>query len=84
MCTMAGQCRELGRKLCQKFAKHRATFCTKSDDWPVVPVKDVERFIEDCMKKVGTRPAHATSLAQNLVAADHRGHYSHGLNRLGR
>ena len=60
----------------------RINLCTKADDWPVVRVRDVERFIEECMTKVGTRPAHAASLARNLVAADHRGHYSHGLNRL--
>lgn len=34
------------------------------------------------MRKVGTRPSHAQSLSGNLVAADYRGHYSHGLNRL--
>lgn len=48
----------------------------------MVGLQEVERFIVDCMTKVGTRSAHAKSLAQNLVAADHRGHYSHGLNRL--
>jgi hypothetical protein len=59
------------------------TYCTASDEWPAVAVTDVQRFIEECMTSVGTRPAHAKSLAENLVAADHRGHYSHGLNRLG-
>ena len=35
------------------------------------------------MRAVGTKPDHATSLADNLVMADYRGHFSHGLNRLG-
>ncbi|KAK7100708.1 hypothetical protein V1264_023614 [Littorina saxatilis] len=77
-------CRLLRAKVAKNasFYPPRISFCTKSDDWPVVKIQDVERFIEDCMTKVGTRSAHAKSLASNLVAADHRGHYSHGLNRL--
>lgn len=38
----------------------------------------------DCMTAVGTPEAHASALADVLVAADCRGHYSHGLNRLGK
>ncbi|EFO13336.1 hypothetical protein LOAG_15193, partial [Loa loa] len=34
------------------------------------------------MVKVGTSKNHAEQLADVLVAADVRGHYSHGLNRL--
>ena len=50
----------------------------------IVPVSEVTSFIERCMTTAGTRPAHAKTLADNLTAADHRGHFSHGLNRLGR
>lgn len=53
------------------------------DKWAAVRKREVKRFIIDCMVKVGTKESHATSLASNLVAADYRGHYSHGLNRLG-
>lgn len=35
------------------------------------------------MVAVGTQPHHARSLAEVLVEGDHRGHYSHGLNRMG-
>lgn len=35
------------------------------------------------MTAVGTKPHHARSLAEVLVEGDHRGHYSHGLNRMG-
>ncbi len=49
----------------------------------IVPVQEVTHFIERCMTAVGTRPEHARALADNLTAADHRGHFSHGLNRLG-
>lgn len=36
----------------------------------------------DCMTSVGTPKPHAVALADVLVAADTRGHFSHGLNRL--
>nr|CAD7426367.1 unnamed protein product [Timema monikensis] len=49
----------------------------------VVPLSEVKRFIADCMEKVGTSHQYATDLADLLVEADYRGHYSHGLNRLG-
>jgi LDH2 family malate/lactate/ureidoglycolate dehydrogenase len=37
----------------------------------------------DCMVFMSTPRHHAVSLANNLMAADYRGHFSHGLNRLG-
>nr|CAD7442095.1 unnamed protein product [Timema bartmani] len=48
----------------------------------VVPLSEVKRFIAECMEKVGTSRQGATDLADLLVEADYRGHYSHGLNRL--
>lgn len=44
---------------------------------------EVQGFVERCMVAVGTKPNHARSLAEVLVEGDHRGHYSHGLNRMG-
>ncbi|KAF7216168.1 uncharacterized oxidoreductase YjmC isoform X1 [Nothobranchius furzeri] len=43
---------------------------------------EVQGFIERCAMMVGARPHHARSLAEVLVEADSRGHYSHGLNRM--
>nr|XP_004563910.1 uncharacterized protein LOC101476659 [Maylandia zebra] len=43
---------------------------------------EVKGFIERCMTAVGTKQHHARSLAEVLVEGDHRGHYSHGLNRM--
>ncbi|KJH50412.1 malate/L-lactate dehydrogenase [Dictyocaulus viviparus] len=40
------------------------------------------RFIVDCMMKLGVVKSHAAQLADVLIEADVRGHYSHGLNRL--
>lgn len=40
-------------------------------------------FIERCMQAMQVTPQHATQLADVLVEADYRGHFSHGLNRLG-
>lgn len=36
------------------------------------------------MTAVGTPKEHAIALADVLLEADRRGHYSHGLNRLGK
>uniref|UniRef100_UPI0037E730D6 uncharacterized oxidoreductase YjmC-like n=1 Tax=Semicossyphus pulcher TaxID=241346 RepID=UPI0037E730D6 len=44
--------------------------------------EEVQAFIERCMTAVGTKQHHARSLAEVLVEGDHRGHYSHGLNRM--
>jgi len=49
----------------------------------LVPKSEVTSFIERCMVAAGTRPSHAKALADNLMMADYRGHFSHGLNRLG-
>jgi len=48
-----------------------------------VPVEEVRRYATDCMVAAGTKRENASALANVLVAADYRGHYSHGLNRLG-
>ncbi|GFG29274.1 hypothetical protein Cfor_07951 [Coptotermes formosanus] len=48
----------------------------------VVPVEELTRFIKEAMVAVGTVQEHAEQMADVLVAADCRGHYSHGLNRL--
>lgn len=42
----------------------------------------MKRYILDCMATVKTDPDHAAQLADVLLEADYRGHYSHGLNRL--
>ncbi|VDM77364.1 unnamed protein product, partial [Strongylus vulgaris] len=40
------------------------------------------RFASDCVMSVGAVESHARQLAEVVVEADVRGHYSHGLNRL--
>lgn len=49
----------------------------------VVPLQEAKRFLKDCLMAVNTSEEAAEQLAEVLVAADYRGHYSHGLNRLG-
>lgn len=49
----------------------------------LVAPKEVKRFVTECMVAVGAVAQHGEILADTLVAADRRGHYSHGLNRLG-
>jgi len=48
----------------------------------LVAIPEVKSFIERCMVAAGTKPEHGQALAEVLLAADHRGHFSHGLNRL--
>lgn len=47
----------------------------------VVPREEVVRFIADCMRKAGAGTEDARAVAQHLMTADYRGHFSHGLNR---
>lgn len=43
---------------------------------------EVLRFCEACMQAVGASKDHGKQLSEVLLAADYRGHFSHGLNRL--
>ncbi|XP_051885429.1 uncharacterized oxidoreductase YjmC-like [Pristis pectinata] len=48
----------------------------------LVTQPELHQFIECCMGAVGAQSSHGSALADVLVEADYRGHYSHGLNRL--
>ena len=48
-----------------------------------VAMPEMHDFMVRCMQKSGAKSEHCNALADLLVAADYRGHYSHGLNRLG-
>lgn len=58
-------------------------YSSENEKGTLIPLPEVKRFIVDCMRKVGTNQKYALELADVLIAADYRGHYSHGLNRLG-
>ncbi|TWW75794.1 hypothetical protein D4764_13G0004560 [Takifugu flavidus] len=65
---------------CQHTAVHEAMqYHTRKC---LITKAEVQSFVERCMVAVGTKPHHARSLAEVLVEGDHRGHYSHGLNRM--
>ncbi|XP_030835235.1 uncharacterized protein LOC584101 [Strongylocentrotus purpuratus] len=53
-----------------------------STEGVLVKVAEAHSFIERCMVARGTNPTHASLLAELLVSADSRGHFSHGLNRI--
>lgn len=53
-------------------------------DYSLIEKNEMENFMERCMLAAGCREAHAKSLAACLIAGDYRGHFSHGLNRLGK
>ncbi|XP_071494757.1 uncharacterized oxidoreductase YjmC-like [Diadema antillarum] len=52
------------------------------DDYVMVTLEESRAFMERIMVATGTDPTHAADLAELLVSADHRGHFSHGLNRI--
>lgn len=49
----------------------------------ITPIAEAKRFMVDCFKSVGSSTDNADIIASNLIEADYRGHYSHGMNRLG-
>lgn len=59
------------------------TFFCYNSDYGTVEVAEARAFMERCMVATGVTSAHASALAEVLACADHRGHYSHGMNRLG-
>ncbi len=73
------------------FARHSSNDCNMESlsqvgemaSWPKVPRQEALDFCSRCMQSVGTKVEHAEALAELLMVADYRGHYSHGLNRLG-
>ena len=54
-----------------------------TDLYYTVNKTEMEDFMDRCMVTAGSKPTHAKMLASLLVEADYRGHFSHGLNRLG-
>lgn len=50
----------------------------------LVTKSEMEEFMFNCMVKSGAKIEHARSLSSCLILADYRGHFSHGLNRLGK
>lgn len=48
----------------------------------LVAIPEAKAFIKRCFTKVGAPDSHAEAMADLLIGADHRGHYSHGMNRL--
>ena len=49
----------------------------------IVPFPEVITFVERCMLAVGTKAEHGNQLAEVLIDADYRGHFSHGIKTLG-
>ncbi|XP_065338311.1 uncharacterized oxidoreductase YjmC [Cloeon dipterum] len=69
------------RLLSKPVFRHGARFMSTSGS-NIIPVAEVTRFTVDCLRAAKVSPSHAQMLADVLVAADYRGHYSHGMNRL--
>ncbi|KAI6181501.1 hypothetical protein M3Y98_00836000 [Aphelenchoides besseyi] len=71
-------CRGVNGRFIQKCQNES----TMTDEKFVVKVEDMRRFVIDCMAAVGAKEENGKKVADLLIAADQRGHYSHGLNRL--
>lgn len=57
--------------------------CNMDHSALIVSVSEVKNFIIRCMLAVNTPKVSAELVADVLSTADYRGHYSHGINRLG-
>ncbi|KAJ8976631.1 hypothetical protein NQ317_009723 [Molorchus minor] len=75
------------KKFFVSYSRNMAT-CTpsattaKEEPHLLTSVDEAYRFMTDCLKAAGTPQDHAEIVAKNLLEADYRGHYSHGMNRL--
>jgi LDH2 family malate/lactate/ureidoglycolate dehydrogenase len=59
-----------------------ATQTSSSSCANLVDPQEARGFIQRCIECCGSTPEHAACLADVLVSADVRGHYSHGLHRV--
>ncbi|KAK7081043.1 hypothetical protein SK128_002031 [Halocaridina rubra] len=59
-------------------------FTAPDDLGTICEEKEVHRFIVESLVSDGVPKENAKQLADVLVEADKRGHFSHGLQRLGR
>lgn len=59
-----------------------ATQTSSSTCTNLVDPQEARDFIKRCLECCDSTPEHAACLADVLVSADLRGHYSHGLHRL--
>lgn len=48
----------------------------------IIAISEAKRFITDCFVALKTPQEHAELMADLIVVADYRGHFSHGMNRL--
>ncbi|XP_055697713.1 uncharacterized oxidoreductase YjmC [Phlebotomus papatasi] len=51
-------------------------------DENLVSVTEAKRFVRDCFQAAKVREENAQAMADLLIEADYRGHFSHGMNRL--
>lgn len=59
-----------------------ATQTSSSTCTNLVEPQEARDFIQRCIETCGCTPEHAACVADVLVTADLRGHYSHGLHRV--
>ena len=73
-----------GRKLFLSNSRLSLSRSQSSQAQPryLIDKDEMHNFMLRCMLAAGSKQHHAESLASCLIAADHRGHFSHGLNRL--
>ncbi|KAF2357372.1 Malate/L-lactate dehydrogenase-like [Trinorchestia longiramus] len=72
----------LGKMDFAGLQKAKAAFEPPVDLGTKVPPSDALRFMKECMVAAGVEETKAAQHAEVLLAADLKGHFSHGLNRL--
>lgn len=46
--------------------------------------EDAKQFMINCLQAAGSEPGPAEEQADVMLEADRQGHFSHGMNRLGK
>lgn len=64
------------------YLSHLITFNFSPGNHGTISIDEARRFMVDCFVKSHTSQENAQAMADLLVEADYRGHYSHGMNRL--
>ncbi|KAI6183252.1 Malate/L-lactate dehydrogenase [Aphelenchoides bicaudatus] len=75
--------RRLGQRFrCLKTRTFSSSTTKLHNEQFLVSVDEMRSFVISCMESVGANKENGSKVADLLIVADQRGHYSHGLNRL--
>ncbi|XP_050306107.1 uncharacterized oxidoreductase YjmC-like [Anthonomus grandis grandis] len=73
------------RQLLTILKNTKTSVCESKEKPPeilITPIKEAKRFMKECFIALCAPKDKAEAVASNLVTADYRGFYTHGMNRL--